>query len=510
MLDFIGIGLGPFNLSLAALLQAKTPLQYRFFEVKAQFEWHAGMQLPQSVLQVPFMADLVSMVDPTSPFSFLNYLKHQQRLYKFYFLEQSHIARQEYNHYCQWVAQQLDTIQYQSEVVEIVPLQQGYRVSVRHQQQLKHYTCKNLVIGSGHCAYLPDCLNDIHAQYPRQCIHSAHYLNCKPEQFVGDVVVVGSGQSAAEIFQHLLQQQDAVCAKPTAAQLELHWFTRGKGFFPMEYTPLALEHFSPDYLKHFYHLDPAQKLQQLQGQALLHKGMSAQSIQQIYQALYYRSIAQQPLNAHLHSQCELVATEKLANQKIRLFFQSASVAQRFYIDTDYVIAATGYKAYVPTYMQKLKAVLLLDDAQRYQISFDYRLQHQANGDIFVQNQDVFSHGVGTPDLGLGAYRAAVIANQLADRKLYDIEHHTPQTFQDFGISQNPKIHCSNHHVSPTKSECLVDFVAQPDPSPCLTLAQSGSSTLQNASTKQVLHRQANSSANSQMNRSLNRQYEKLL
>ncbi|MEG2825515.1 MAG: SidA/IucD/PvdA family monooxygenase, partial [Acinetobacter sp.] len=74
MLDFIGIGLGPFNLSLASLLQNKSSLNYAFFEQKAQFDWHAGMQLPNTVLQVPFMADLVSMVDPTSPFSFLNYL----------------------------------------------------------------------------------------------------------------------------------------------------------------------------------------------------------------------------------------------------------------------------------------------------------------------------------------------------------------------------------------------------------------------------------------------------
>jgi len=99
MLDFIGIGLGPFNLSLASLLHNKSTLNYAIFEQKAQFDWHAGMQLPNTVLQVPFMADLVSMVDPTNPFSFLNYLRHQQRLYKFYFLEQPHIPRCEYNHY---------------------------------------------------------------------------------------------------------------------------------------------------------------------------------------------------------------------------------------------------------------------------------------------------------------------------------------------------------------------------------------------------------------------------
>lgn len=87
MLDFIGIGLGPFNLSLASLLQDKSKLKYQFFEQKENFDWHAGMQLPNALLQVPFMADLVSLVEPTSSYSFLNYLKQHQRLYKFYFRE---------------------------------------------------------------------------------------------------------------------------------------------------------------------------------------------------------------------------------------------------------------------------------------------------------------------------------------------------------------------------------------------------------------------------------------
>ncbi|EPN8354988.1 SidA/IucD/PvdA family monooxygenase, partial [Acinetobacter baumannii] len=56
MLDFIGIGLGPFNLSLASLLHDKSGLQYRFFDQREKFDWHAGMQLPNAMLQVPFMA----------------------------------------------------------------------------------------------------------------------------------------------------------------------------------------------------------------------------------------------------------------------------------------------------------------------------------------------------------------------------------------------------------------------------------------------------------------------
>jgi len=99
-LDVIGIGIGPFNLGMAALLE-KTDVQALFFERKEQFDWHPGMMLDGTTLQVPFMADLVTMVDPKSPYSFLNYLHEHNRLYSFYFLESFHIPRAEYNHYWQ-------------------------------------------------------------------------------------------------------------------------------------------------------------------------------------------------------------------------------------------------------------------------------------------------------------------------------------------------------------------------------------------------------------------------
>jgi L-lysine 6-monooxygenase (NADPH-requiring) len=39
----------------------------------------------EAEIQVPFLADLVTLADPTSPYTFLNYLHEQGRLYRFYF-----------------------------------------------------------------------------------------------------------------------------------------------------------------------------------------------------------------------------------------------------------------------------------------------------------------------------------------------------------------------------------------------------------------------------------------
>jgi lysine/ornithine N-monooxygenase len=88
-------------------------------------------------------------------------------------------------------------------------------------------------------------------------------------RFTWRCVVLGSGQSAAEVFIDLFDEQQDT----DNHQFDLHWFTRSQGFFPMEYAPLGLEHFSPDYAQHFYDLTAQKKEQQLKQQALLYKGL---------------------------------------------------------------------------------------------------------------------------------------------------------------------------------------------------------------------------------------------
>lgn len=86
------------------------------------------------------------------------------------------------------------------------------------------------------------------------------------------------------------------------------------------------------------------------------------------------------------------------------------------------------------------------------MSQDYRLQHTAMGEIYVQNQEMHSHGVGIPDLGLGAFRAATIANQLLGYQLYEIGSNE-QTFQHFSAEQNPEMYVQ-HDTSTTRTAAL--------------------------------------------------------
>ncbi|MBK0297049.1 SidA/IucD/PvdA family monooxygenase, partial [Bacillus sp. S34] len=83
-----------------------------FLDAADGFAWHHGMMLDDATIQVPFLADLVTMADPTSPFSFLAWLKETGRLYPFFIREDFHPLRSEYDAYCRWAADRLDTLRW--------------------------------------------------------------------------------------------------------------------------------------------------------------------------------------------------------------------------------------------------------------------------------------------------------------------------------------------------------------------------------------------------------------
>jgi len=462
VLDLLGIGLGPFNLSLAALLD-KTDVNAKFFEQKAGFNWHKGMILPHTTLQVPFMADLVTLIDPTSPHSFLNYLHTQHRLLKFYFLEDFKIYRKEYNHYCQWVAGQLDSLVFDAQVIEVAFNQDcdessnakehnGFVVTVQEQGEQKTYYAKNLVIGTGTQPTLPTALQKLANQAPERCMHTAHFANNfdleaikaksskqndnKSDDRLTKIVVLGSGQSSAEVYRELFDQQLDSNDEP---KFQLDWITRSSGFFPMEYSPLGLEHFSPAYTDYFYQLDGATKAKVAPKQDLLYKGMGFDTIRDIYHKLYERSIGNQAPYTTLLSNCAVIEAtfdDTLFDDTVKLTFEQCEQQQIFTADYDCLIAGTGYRHALPTCLNPLLPSIDYDEFGQPKIDRHYALMYQNrdnnSGKVFVQNQEIHTHGVGTPDLGLGAYRAGQIINQLIGKAVYDTD--ALEVFQKFGAS----------------------------------------------------------------------------
>ena len=107
-IDLIGIGAGPANLSLAALLatareRGLSSLSSVFLERNPAIFWHSQQMFPGTLMQTEFYRDLVTPIDPTSGFSFLNYLKSNARLEQFFCSSTIYPTRQEFEDYFNWV-----------------------------------------------------------------------------------------------------------------------------------------------------------------------------------------------------------------------------------------------------------------------------------------------------------------------------------------------------------------------------------------------------------------------
>lgn len=423
--SLIGIGIGPFNLGLAALLEPVADVQALFFDQSASFDWHPGLMLSNATLQVPFMADLVTLADPTSPYSFLNFCKQTGRLYPFYIRENFNILRREYNAYCKWVAGQLSNCRFGYEVTGIRFEKGLYEVTVRdakNNRQETYYTQK-LALGTGTQPSIPP-----HIQQLPGVIHTSQYLVHKEQLQTSDsVAVIGSGQSAAEIFQDLLPA--------TRHGLQLSWFTRSPRFYPMEYSKLTLELTSPEYVDYFYNLPEERRKKLLARQNSLYKGINYDLINNIFDQLYEMSVDNTPLPVNIRSNMRLDRiSEGGTAHTCNLYFTETEQQAPYQCQAGYVVLATGYKYKEPAFLQSIAERINRQPDGQLQVQRDYTIDIH-NGEIFVQNVELHTHGFVTPDLGMGAYRNAHIINKVCGREVYLIEKRI--AFQIFGNGGSP-------------------------------------------------------------------------
>lgn len=420
--DVAGIGVGPFNLGLAALSEPVENLDCVFLDRRESFDWHPGMMLEPAHLQVPFMADLVTLADPTSPFSFLNFLKQTGRLYRFYIRENFYPLRAEYNQYCQWVAGQLESVRFSTDVLDVTYDDGVYRLSVQGPEGAEVLRARRLVLGTGTSPYFPDsCAGIVDAGGP--VLHNADYLPRKSElQSKRSITIVGSGQSAAELYYELLQEIDVY-------GYQLNWVTRSGRFFPLEYTKLTLEMTSPEYVDYFHSLPGEQRDALIKSQKNLYKGINSDLIDDIYDLLYTKSLSGM-VDTQLHTHSSLTAAEwDAASGTHTLQLHHEEHGRHYALESEAVVLATGYTYKEPAFLAGIHDRIRRDAKGRFDVERNYGTGVEP-GEIFVQNAELHTHGFVTPDLGMAAYRNSCILREITGREVYPIERSI--AFQQFG------------------------------------------------------------------------------
>lgn len=413
--DFVGIGLGPFNLGLACLTEPIAELDGVFLESKPDFEWHSGMFLEGAHLQTPFMSDLVTLADPTSPYSFLNYLKESGRLYSFYIRENFYPLRVEYDDYCRWAASKLSSIRFGTTVAEVTHEDDVYVVRTKAGDL---YRARHLVLGTGTPAYLPEAVQGLGGDY----IHNSRYMQHKQElQAKESITLVGSGQSAAEIYYDLLSEIDV-------HGYRLNWVTRSPRFFPLEYTKLTLEMTSPEYIDYFHALPEPTRYRLQTEQKGLFKGIDGELIDAIFDLLYQKNLGG-PVPTRLLTNSSL-HTAAHENGTYTLGLRQEEQGKDYELRSEGLILATGYKYAEPEFLKPVQGRLRYDTRGNFDVARNYAIDTTGRG-VFLQNAGVHTHSITSPDLGMGAYRNAYIIRELLGTEYYPVEKTI--AFQEFSV-----------------------------------------------------------------------------
>ncbi|SDM47585.1 lysine N(6)-hydroxylase/L-ornithine N(5)-oxygenase family protein [Sediminibacillus halophilus] len=426
--DIIGIGLGPYNLGLAALLEKAPELEAAFFDESQEFAWHPGMLIEEMDLQVPFLADLVTFADPTSRFSYLNFLHERNRMYQFYFFKKFEVPRNEYNDYLRWAIQKLDNLHFQSRVVDILDHQDAndphYELvveAVNNGKRTRHYA-RHVVMGTGSTPSVPQQLEGMPAS---DVVHTSRYLEEKENLLEAEcITIVGSGQSAAEVFLDLLREQDRIGC-------HLALFTRSPGLFQLEQAKLGQEFFSPDYVDYFHSLGFEERNNTLEMLDKLRKGIDPDTLREIYNILYQKSHGGRKIPVTIQPLTEIKDIKKNRGG-YQLTCHQWQQDKTFPFHTDKVVLATGYKPAIPDWFQdRFAAKIEWEDDKRFKVTRDYQLAFKQTrpNQFFTLTNLEHSHGAGATNLGLAVQRNVHIINNIAGREVYPNQRDT--IFQQF-------------------------------------------------------------------------------
>ncbi len=436
--DLIGVGFGPSNLALAVRLAEAggTPAFTQcYVERQPAFGWHRGMLLDDCRMQISFLKDLVTLRDPKSRFTFVNYLYEHGRLSEFVNLKNFYPTRVEFHDYLSWVANAFDEhVHYGETVTAIEPVAapgargeiDALRVfSKGADGRERHRVARALSVGVGGAPSVPDAF----AALGPECVaHSSNYLT-SIERLVGApgtrtpdarmpdagvkkrVAVIGAGQSAAEVFIDLARRFPHV---------EASLVIRSGALKPADDSPFVNEIFNPAFTDVVY-AQPANGRRSLieRFRDTNYAVVDRPLIEQIYEMLYLQRVSGASDGAPRHRLLANTAIEsaaRTAHGQVELALRDRLTGDARTERFDALVLATGYRR--DTHLPLLEGLAphLGDALAAGDVARDYRLATPAHFKprIYLQGCCEDSHGLSDTLLSVLARRADEIAASLAD------------------------------------------------------------------------------------------------
>ena len=409
-LELLAIGAGPSNLALAVAIEELAPDDLArgtlVVERAENVCWQRGMLLPTAQSQVSFLKDLVTLRNPRSRFSFLNYLHEVGRLNDFVNMGSVRAYRLETSDYLQWVAGSLTRVRLecsrQCAAVEPVRADDGTLTGwLTRFADGSTVASRYLVLGVGRDPYVPPALRCLPA---RRLIHSTQYLRRiaeLPKDRPYRVVVVGGAQSAAEMFDAV--QHDLPGCRRTMVM-------RSIALKSYEESRFVNELFYPSFVDEFYHASPQAREQILREMHTSnYSGLSESTLDSIYRQVYLDRMTGKDQLRILTMVDVTAAREEAGEAVLELTDRRSGEVEE--LRCDVVLLGTGFQRRMPALVRDLADALGLAGV-RADRGYRLRVDGPATGACYLQGVNEATHGMADSLLSVLAPRAAEIVHDV--------------------------------------------------------------------------------------------------
>ncbi|MDM7487122.1 lysine N(6)-hydroxylase/L-ornithine N(5)-oxygenase family protein [Rhodococcus indonesiensis] len=413
LLDLVGIGFGPANLALAIAVEEHNaeaphdPVRARFFDRQPAFAWHPGMLLEGSTMQIAFPKDLVTFRNPTSPYTFFAYLHDRGRLVDFVNHQTFFPTRHEFQDYLQWAAARVDAdVRYGTEVVAVEAVRDPAGIADRlavHAADGTVVHARNIVVGVGLRPRIPPWATET-----VRCFHNHRFLFHlaeMPAPVHQRFVVVGAGQSAAEVVQYLHDHYP---------QAEVHNVFARFGYSPADDSPYANRIFDPATVDELHAAPEAERERLL----ALHRSTNYSVVDpDLIAALYaaeYRERVGGRRRLFMRRASEVGAVTETATG-IEVDVRSTLDGLTDTLTCDAVVLATGFDA-AP--LPPLLGALAPESSPLRTVDRDYRLPTAGDvrAGIYLQGGTEKTHGLTASLLSNVAIRSGEILGSVLEQR----------------------------------------------------------------------------------------------
>ncbi|NEA30255.1 SidA/IucD/PvdA family monooxygenase [Streptomyces sp. SID13031] len=407
--ELLAIGAGPSNLGLAVALEELAPelaANSLLIDRNSTIAWQQGMLMPWATSQVSFLKDLVTQRDPTSRFSFLNHLFETGRMDEFVNMSTFTPYRVEFTEYLRWVAGSLEKVRIElgKQVVSMRARRDEAGVVTGWVTTLADgstITSRYLVYGGSREANIPPALADLP---PNRVVHSTQYRQ-RVAELSGEmpyrVAVVGSSQSAAEIFRAL---------RDDLPDSDVAWLMRSIGLSSDQSSKFTNELYYPAFVDEFYDSRPEAREQILREMHRTNYSVvTPPMLEHLYNDLYLDRFNNRN-ERRLITMVDITSARETGDELV-LELTDRRTGTVTELHRDVVFLGTGFDVRMPRLVRELASDLELD---RIDVTREYQLELgvPSSAACYLQGVNEQTHGISDTLLSVLAQRAEEICRDI--------------------------------------------------------------------------------------------------